>query len=146
MGGVARQRYGLGVADSSLQVPPNCDLTLGLVCVDKSEPGTTVWRMPADERFTNPAGILQGGFLAACCDSAMGAASVTWVKDRKVFSANVELKVSFLAPVRPGGFLTCTSRVVSGGNRVAFVEAEVVDGSGRLVAKASSTYVLTPRG
>jgi len=128
-----------------MQVPPNCDLTLGMVCVDKSEPGTTVWRMPADERFTNPAGVLQGGFLAACCDSAMGASSVTSVGDRKVFSANVELKVSFLAPVRPGGFLTCTSRVIAGGSRVAFVEAELTDDSGRLVAKASSTYLLTQR-
>jgi uncharacterized protein (TIGR00369 family) len=133
------------VADPRVQVPPNCDLTLGMVCVDKSEPGTTVWTMPADERFANPAGVLQGGFLAACCDSAMGAATVTWATGRKVYSANAELKVSFLAPVRPGGTLTCTSRVISGGRRVAFVEAELADDDGRLVAKASSTYLLTPR-
>jgi uncharacterized protein (TIGR00369 family) len=133
------------MADPRVQVPPNCDLTLGMVCVDKSEPGTTVWRMPADERFTNPVGVLQGGFLAACCDSAMGAATVTWSEDRKVFSANTELKVSFLAPVRPGGSLTCTSRVIGGGRRVAFVEAELTDDSGRLVAKASSTYLLSAR-
>jgi uncharacterized protein (TIGR00369 family) len=139
------ERYGLAVADITMQVPPNCDLTLGMVCVDKSDPGATVWEMRADERFTNPAGVLQGGFLGAFCDSAMGAASVTWVGDRKVFSANVELKVSFLAPVRPGGVLTCTSRVIGGGSRVAFVEAEVTDDGGRLVAKASSTYLLTPR-
>ena len=129
-----------------LQVPPNCDLTLGMVCLDKSEPGRTVWRMPADERFTNPAGILQGGFLAAFCDSAMGAASVTWARGRKVRSANAELKISFLAPVLPGGNLTCTAQVISGGGRVAFVEAEVADDEGRLVARASSTYILAPRG
>lgn len=126
-------------------MPPNCDLTLGMVCVDKSEPGRTVWRMPADERFTNPAGLLQGGFVAAMCDSAMGAATVTWAQGRKVFSANAEMKVSFLAPVRPGGSLTCTSRVVSGGGRVAFAEAQVVDDDDRLVATASSTYILSPR-
>ncbi len=142
----ARGSYGIPVADPQVQVPPNCDLTLGMVCVDKSVPGTTVWQMPADERFTNPVGLLQGGFLAACCDSAMGAATVTWAKGRKVFSANAEMKVSFLAPVRPGGTLTCTAKVVSGGNRVAFVEAELADGDGRLVAKASSTYLLSPRG
>jgi uncharacterized protein (TIGR00369 family) len=138
-------RYRLDVADPRVQVPPNCDLTLGMVCIDKSEPGTTVWHMPADERFTNPVGVLQGGFLAACCDSAMGASTVTWVQGRKVLSANAELKVSFLAPVRPGGTLTCTSRVISGGSRVAFVEAEVTDADGRTVAKASSTYLLSPR-
>ncbi len=128
-----------------MQVPPNCDLTLGMVCMDKSEPGRTVWRMPADQRFTNPAGLLQGGFVAAMCDSAMGAATVTWARGRKVFSATAEMKVSFLVPARPGGSLTCTSRVVSGGGRVAFAEAQVTDDDGRLVATASSTYILSPR-
>ena len=133
------------VPRGKMQVPPNCDLTLGMVCVDKSEPGRTVWRMAADERFTNPAGIVQGGFIAAMCDSAMGAATVTWSEGRKVLSANAEMKVSFLAAVAPGGQLTCTSKVVSGGRRVAFVEAEVTDETGKLLAKASSTYILTPR-
>jgi uncharacterized protein (TIGR00369 family) len=133
------------VADPGVQVPPNCDLTLGMVCIEKSEPGRTTWRMPADERFTNPVGLIQGGFLAACCDSAMGAATVTWAQGRKVFSANAEMKVSFLRSVRPGGMLTCASRVVSGGRRAVFVEADVTDDDGRLVARASSTYLLSPR-
>jgi uncharacterized protein (TIGR00369 family) len=116
-----------------------------MVWVDKSEPGRSVWRMTADERFGNPVGIIQGGFLSAFADSAMGAASVTFARDRKVFSANAEMKVSFLKAVPVGAELTCTAYVISGGRRAAFVEAEVVDGDGRLVAKASSTYMLTPR-
>ncbi|HEX7167682.1 MAG TPA: PaaI family thioesterase [Acidimicrobiales bacterium] len=131
--------------DRRVQVPPNCDLTLGMVCLDKSEPGRSVWQMVADERFSNPVGIVQGGFVAAFADSAMGAASVTFAKDRKVFSANAEMKISFLKPSKVGSTLTCTAQVISGGTRAAFVEAEVVDGDGRLVAKASSTYILTPR-
>jgi uncharacterized protein (TIGR00369 family) len=132
--------------DSRVQVPPNCDLTLGMVCIDKSEPGRSVWRMLADERFANPVGIIQGGFVAAFADSAMGAASVTFAKDRKVFSANAEIKVSFLKPAKVGSVLTCTAYVISGGNRAAFIEAEITDEDDRLIAKASSTYLLTPRG
>ena len=128
-----------------MQVPPPCDLTLGMACLDKSEPGRTVWQMKADERFANPAGILQGGFLAAFLDSSMGAATVTWARERKVFSANAEMKVSFLKPVKIGSVLTCTAWVVSGGSKVAFTEAEVVDDAGRMVGRASSTYILTPR-
>jgi uncharacterized protein (TIGR00369 family) len=142
---VAVERYRLGVADRRIQVPPNCDLTLGMSCIDKSQPGRTTWRLTADERFANPVGVMQGGFLAACCDSAMGASSVTWARERKVFSANAELKVSFTAPVRAGAVLTCRAQVIAGGSRVAFVEAEVTDDEGTLVAKASSTYLLTPR-
>ena len=102
--------------DRRVQVPPNCDLTLGMVCLDKREPGRTVWRMVADERFANPAGVIQGGFLGALADSAMGASSLTYAKKRKVFSANAELKVSFLKPVPVGSVLTCTAQVISGGS------------------------------
>jgi uncharacterized protein (TIGR00369 family) len=133
-----------------LQVPPNSDLTLGMVCIDKSVPGRCVWQMTADERFANPAGTMQGGFLAAFADSSMGAASVTSVKGRQVFSANAEMKISFLAPVHPGAILTCTAEVVSSGSTVAFVEASIVatdvpKGEGRLVARANSTYIFRPR-
>lgn len=131
--------------DSHLQIPPNCDLTLGMVCIDKSTPGTTVWEMKATEKFANTAGAMQGGMLAAFADSAMGATAVTFLEGRKAFVANLEMKVSFLKPARIGSTLTCTSRVVSGGNRVAFVEGEVADDNGRLVAKASSTYLYTER-
>ena len=131
--------------DQRVQVPPNCDLTLGMVCIDKTEPGRSVWRMLADERFANPVGIVQGGFVAAFADSAMGAASVTFAKDRKVFSANAEIKVSFLKPAKVGSTLTCTAYVISGGKRAAFIEAEITDEDGRMIAKASSTYLLTPR-
>ena len=116
-----------------------------MVCLDKAEPGRTVWRMLADERFANPTGVLQGGFVTAFADSAMGAASLTWARARKVFSANAELKVSFLRPVPVGGTLTCTAYVISGGKRAVFAEAEVVDDENRLVLKASSTYLLWPR-
>ena len=130
-----------------IQVPPNCELTLGMRCLDKSEPGRTVWQMSADERFANPAGIVQGGFVGAMADSAMGAATITYARaaGRRVISSNVEMKTSFLAPVRVGATLVCTARVVSGGSRVAFAEAEVVDDAGTVVARASSTYLFTAR-
>ncbi len=136
------------MADPRIQVPPNCELTLGMRCVDKADPGRTVWRMRADERFANPAGIVQGGFIGAMADSAMGSATVTYARarGRRVFSSNVEMKTSFLAPVRVGAVLECTATVVSGGARVAFAEAQVVDDRGTTVARASSTYLFTERG
>jgi uncharacterized protein (TIGR00369 family) len=135
------------VSDRRIQVPPNCELTLGMICVDKSEPGRTVWTMRADERFANPVGVVQGGIVGAMADSAMGSAAVTYAQasGRKVFSANVEMKTSFLSAATVGGTLQCTATVVSGGRRVVFAEAEVVDDAGTVVARASSTYLLTGR-
>ena len=133
------------VPPRAIQVPPNSDLLLGAVCLDKSTPGRTRWQMTADERFANPAGTMQGGMLCAFIDTAMGAAAVTFVSGRKVRIANAELKVSFLAPVREGAALTCEAAVVSGGGRVAFVEASVLGADGTLIARASSTYLFTDR-
>lgn len=116
-----------------------------MVCVDKSTPGSSTWTMRADERFENPAGIMQGGFIAAFCDSAMGAAAVTFAGDRKVSVANAELKVSMLRAVVTGSQLTCAARVTSGGRNVAFVEADVTDQGGVLLARATSTYIYKDR-
>jgi uncharacterized protein (TIGR00369 family) len=131
--------------DRRVQVPPNSDLTLGMVCIDKREPGRTVWRMVADERFANPVGIVQGGFVAALADSSMGSCVFTYHRGQKVFSANAEIKVSFLRPARVGSVLTCTAWVISGGNRAVFCEAEVRDDEDELVAKATSTYLVSQR-
>ena len=133
--------------DQRIQVPPNCELTLGMVCTDKATPGRTVWRMRADERFANPAGIVQGGLVGAMADSAMGSATVTFAREagRKVFSSNVEMKTSFLAPVRVGA----TARVHGLGG-VRRPPGRLRRGrSGRrrgmTVARASSTYLFTAR-
>lgn len=129
----------------ALQIPPNCDLTLGMVCVDKSTPGTSVWTMRADERFLNPAGIIQGGFLAAMLDSAMGASAVTGAGERRVHVANTEMKVSFLRPAELDSTLTCTARVLKTGSVICFVEATILDHQDRLIATASSSYLLKDR-
>ncbi len=128
----------------SPQVPPPCDLTLGLSLVEKSV-GRTTWKMLADERFANPAGIIQGGFLAAMIDSAMGASVITYVEDQKVFATNTDLTVRFLRPARIGVQLLCEATVVSGGKTVAFVEAKISDEQDRLIALGSSTYLLLKR-
>ena len=129
----------------ALQVPPNCDLTLGLRCVDKSVPGATVWEMRADERFANPAGIIQGGFLAAMLDSSMGASAVTALQGRRANVANAEMKVSFLRPAKVGGFLRCETTTTHAGTTVLFLEGRVYDAEHQLVASATSSYIARDR-
>jgi len=129
----------------ALQVPPNCDLTLGLRCVDKTVPGATVWEMRADERFANPAGIIQGGFLAAMLDSSMGASAVTALRGRKANVANAEMKVSYLRPAKVGGVLRCETNTTHAGSTVLFLEGRVIDENGHVVANATSSYIARDR-
>jgi len=129
----------------NLRIPPNCDLTLGIVCVDKPEPGVTVWKMTAGEHLANPVGVVQGGFVAAFADTAMASSTITNLAGKKAYTANTEMKISFLKAAPVGEPLTCIAKVIGGGSRITFVEAEVSDAAGNLIAKASSTYLLTPR-
>ena len=129
----------------AIQIPPNCDLTLGLRCTDKSTPGNSTWEMRVDERFLNPAGLVQGGFLSAMMDSAMGASAVTGAGDRKVFVANTEMKVSFLRPAVLGDILSCTAVVLKPGSVISFVKARITNQRDQLVATASSTYLIRER-
>ena len=62
-----------------------------------------------------------------------------------MFASNAELKVSYLAPVPVGSSLRCQAEVVSGGARVAFVEATVTNDEDKKVARASSTYLFRDR-
>lgn len=115
---------------TTLRIPPNSDVTLGMTCIARSVLGVTVWAMTAVEQFANPAGATE---------------VVTNLKGRKALVANTEMKISYLKAVKIGERLTCKARVIGGGQRVAFVEAEVTDSAGTLLAKASSTYLTTSR-
>lgn len=129
----------------ALQVPPNCDLTLGLRCVDKSVPGATIWEMRADERFANPAGIIQGGFLTAMLDSSMGASAVTALRGRRANVANAEMKVSFLRPAKVGTLLRCETLTTHAGSTVLFLEGKILDETGNVIASATSSYIARDR-
>jgi uncharacterized protein (TIGR00369 family) len=125
------------------RVPPNCELTLAMTPVDSSQAGTRVWTMVPGEHMANPVGVVQGGLLSAFAIAAMSSVALMNRRGHRVEGTNSELKISFLRAAPVGQRLTCTARVVGGGRRVTFAEAEITDSSHALVAKASSTYLLT---
>jgi len=58
---------------------------------------------------------------------------------------SLEIKVNYLRAVSAtSGPLTVVGTVVKPGSRVAFAEAVVTDGEGRVVATASSTLLVFP--
>ena len=91
----------------------------------------------ATRDFTNPMGNVQGGFLAAMLDDTLGPALATTFEEHE-FAPTLELKVSFLRPAKPGP-LVGTGRVVHRGGSVAFLEGELHDTAGDLIATATAT-------
>jgi uncharacterized protein (TIGR00369 family) len=99
--------------------------------------GTITVRFQAREEFTNPLGNVQGGILAAMLDDTMGPALVATLPPGK-FTPTLEMKVSYFAPAKVGP-LWGRGRVVKVGSTNAFVEADLVDSSDTLIARASAT-------
>ena len=81
---------------------PPAAVTLGweLLAVNP-EKGTIEVAFTATDAFVNPAGIIQGGFLAAMLDDTLGPALVAGL-DPGDFAPTTDLHVQFLRPAHPG--------------------------------------------
>jgi uncharacterized protein (TIGR00369 family) len=90
--------------------------------------------------FRNPAGFIQGGMLTAMLDDSMGA-SIWLAVGGKAYPVTIDLNVSFLGAARPGP-LVGEARVVQLGTTIAFMEAQLTDEGGRLIARATASVRL----
>jgi uncharacterized protein (TIGR00369 family) len=116
--------------------PPPIGRLLGFV-LKAIEAGRAVFEMEVDERYHNPIGTLHGGIYCDLADAAMGYAYAATLGDGETFTT-VELKINFLRAVRKTT-LTAEARVVKAGSTLGYVECDVKDETGRLVARAAST-------
>ena len=116
--------------------PPPVSRLIGFV-MKSIEPGHAIFEMEADERHHNPMGMVHGGIYCDLADAAMGFAYAATLGEGETFTT-IELKINFLRAVRQGR-LTAEARVVKAGSALGFVECDVRDQTGKLVARAAST-------
>ena len=102
--------------------------------------GRTVITLQAGSRHVNPMGTLHGGILCDIADAAMGIAFASTLAPGESFTT-VELKINYLRPVREGT-LRAEGRVVQRGRTVGYVECEVTNQDGKLIAKSNSTCLV----
>jgi len=121
------------------EVPPApIGRLLGFI-IKAIEPGHAIFEMEIDDRHHNPMGTLHGGIYCDLADAAMGYAYAATLAEGETFTT-VELKINFLQAVR-WGRLTAEARVVKAGSTLSYIECDVKDQSGKLVARASSTCI-----
>jgi len=116
-------------------MPPSAALLGWTLRKIDPEAGTIEIGFTADERFLNPGGTIQGGFLAAMLDDTQGPALFA-MTGGAVYAPTIDFTISFVKPARPGRFVG-RGRVVSVGKTIAFTEAELFDAAGDLVARAT---------
>jgi uncharacterized protein (TIGR00369 family) len=107
--------------------------------------GEVTFTCQPDESAYNPIGLVHGGLVCTLLDSVLGCA-VQSTLPLGVAYTSIELKVNYLRPVHGDtGELRARGWVTKPGRRVAFVEGDVRDAAGKVVATASGTcLVMTP--
>ena len=117
---------------------PPCSETVGmkLVAVNQAEM-TARYEFEAKADFANPTGAIQGGFVAAMMDEAMSTCAII-ASNVTMNAPTLEMKISFLRP-RFVGKASAEARILKWGKSTCFIEAELFDPDGKLVAKASAT-------
>ena len=90
-------------------------------------------------QFCNPRGKVQGGILSALLDEAAAHAGIISMGEAG-FIVSLEFKTSFFAPASHGT-LFAEARCLKMGRSTCFLEADLSDGNGILLARFSSSAV-----
>ena len=117
---------------------PPCTETVGMRLTHVDQANMTArYEFMARQDFANPTGAIQGGFIAAMLDEAMSATAII-ASNVTMNAPTLEMKISFLRPLFVGK-ATAEARILKWGKSTCFIEAELFDPDGKLVAKASAT-------
>lgn len=127
---------------SSENSPAATMLGREVVSVD-TQAGAITLRYVARHDFANRHGTVLGGFLAAMLDSATGMALMSCLPP-EMTAVTTRLDVSFVSPAGLGPILAA-ARIVRQDARSAEVEAELMNESGDLLAKAKAELRIVRR-
>lgn len=109
------------------------------------EEGNVQYQLTIQQKHLATPKAAHGGVISALLDATVGVGALSAVcVDGKVVST-VEMKVTFFAPAVLNDQLTATSSLIKKGNRLLFLEADVINQNNELIAKASATLNAYPK-
>jgi uncharacterized protein (TIGR00369 family) len=135
---VAFREWFKTVEGDTLPRPPIAEL-LGFDVRIPAE-GEAIATIQTDSRLANPMGTLHGGVLADVSDAAMGCALASTLGAGESFTT-IELKVNFFKPIW-NARLEARATIVRRTRALAYLECDVKDEGGSLVARTSSTCMI----
>jgi uncharacterized protein (TIGR00369 family) len=119
---------------------PICEL-LGMKILGV-ETGKAAVQLIVTVNHYNPVGTMHGGIYCDLADMAMGLAFMTTLESGQSL-ATVELKMNYFRPVT-GGVVRADASVLHRGKSTGFIECDIRDEEGRLVARSASTCMVVP--
>ena len=94
---------------------------------------------PVSQFQTNPIGTLQGGILSSFFDEALGCLCFASLHKPCV---TIDMTVNFIRPVKPGSFVVIRAMFNAKGKKLLQVSAEAVNRNEKLVATATSNWMV----
>jgi len=133
------------IAAGEIPPAPIAEL-LGFADIPEVEEGRVVFRGTPTSHHYNPIGTVHGGLAMTLLDSAMGCAVHTTLPAGTAYTS-LEVKANFVRAITVDrGPLLAIGQVVHRGSRIATAEGRVVaEETGKLLAHATTTCLLTPR-
>lgn len=111
---------------------------LGIRCIAEA-PGRVTAGLTIGPELTNSWHVAHGGAIMSLLDVTCGM-SARSLDPQATGATTVELKVNFLAAAT--GELVAVGQALRAGRSLVFVEGEVRDATGQLLAKATGTFKL----
>jgi uncharacterized protein (TIGR00369 family) len=121
-------------------VPPTAAILGQEILEIDSAAGVVKMKFQPIDACRNPMGNVQGGIVVAMLDDAAAFAAIV-KSGKRIGIPTIELKTSFFAPAKAGVPLYATGRCLKLGKRIAFMEADLFDGAGTLLARLTTSAV-----
>ena len=125
------------IARLNAHAPPALKTLGGSIVSYDDSTQTMVMNFHASEALCHSGDIVQGGFVTGMLDATMSHAVFAVVR-KPIVLPTLEIKVSFLEITRMGD-LIASGTVVRLGKSIVFLEGQLKDPQGKLLATASST-------
>lgn len=94
------------------------------------------------DNLANRYGAIHGGMTAAMLDDVISLAAGLTIEWGQI-TPTLEMKVSYIAQGKIGARILAEARTIRRGATVIFLEADLKDETGKLIATASSTVMIT---
>lgn len=107
---------------------------------DISQPGKVIYHMDVTPELLATPVAAHGGSICALMDATMGVCALSQVIPLGKVVSTIEMKISFLSPGIKGDRLTGKASIIKDGRRLLFVEGEIRNQDGKLIAFATGTF------
>ena len=108
--------------------------------IDQVGNGRAVGSLRPGPQHANPMGTLHGGVLCDLADAAMGIAFASTLEHEESFTT-LALQIHFFRPVWDAP-LRAEGRVIHRGKNAGYMECEIQDETGKLIAKVNSRCMI----